>query len=554
MNKNLKAGIMLATFLAGPAVAQEARPLVETASGPVQGVDRDGLQEYLGIPYAAPPVGDLRWQPPAAPASWTEPLDASAFGATCPQVTTLGAFAGPTSVNEDCLSLNVFTTGSTQGDELKPVIVWIHGGGNFDGGSDAYDARKLATGGPLGQETVVVTINYRIGVLGYFSHPALNAEGHAWGNYGTLDQQAALRWVQDNIRAFGGDPDRVAVGGQSAGSYNTAAQLLSPASEGLFNRAILQSSPGFDSDFSTAEEAQTRGETFADAAFCEGSDQSAAACLRNLSVERILQLQGTPGLNSEFVNIRPIIDGEIIPGDVDTLWREGRFNRMPVMGGSTEDEGTFFTGIVEYMAGPPFVPVSADAYPGMIKEGQPCFFCGDGVLPAGVSDLYPLSAFNGNAMDAYQRLQTDVMKCEELRVLNSISQYVPTYAYDFTYQDAPWYFPQMDGFRADASHTIDIQFLFGGFRGGQLGVNLDQESGRPRELNDAEERLSDQMVGQWTNFAATGNPGIEGADWPAYDGSENATMMVQDIPLASRTMAETRNAYQCGFWDEHRVD
>ena len=170
-----------------------------TTDGPVLGLRENGVTKFLGIPYAKPPVGALRWMPPQPVAKWTGVRRAYKFGPTCAQVTTLGPFAGPPNSNEDCLYLNVFT----QDTKAKlPVLVWIHGGGYFDGASNDYDPTKLVTKGKL----VVVTLNYRLNLFGFMAHPALNAEGHAAGNYGLMDMQAALRWVQRNIAAFGGDP------------------------------------------------------------------------------------------------------------------------------------------------------------------------------------------------------------------------------------------------------------------------------------------------------------------------------------------------------------
>ncbi len=183
----------------GPTLA----PVVQTSSGPVQGLDHHEVYEYLGIPYAQPPVGGLRWQPPQPHPQWTETRDATHFGATCAQITTLGAFAGPPSSNEDCLYLNVFTPKQV-GNEKPAVLVWIHGGGNFNGEGNNYDASKLASKGNL----VVVTLNYRLGLLGWLANPALDSERHPFGNYGLMDQQLALKWVQKNIASFGGDPEQ----------------------------------------------------------------------------------------------------------------------------------------------------------------------------------------------------------------------------------------------------------------------------------------------------------------------------------------------------------
>src|SRR5579883_2223440 len=205
-----------------------------TTDGAVLGLRENGVTKFLGIPYAKPPVGALRWMPPQPVAKWAGVRRAYRFGPTCAQVTTLGPFAGPPNSNEDCLYLNVFT-----GDmkAKRPVLVWIHGGGYFDGASNDYDPAKLVTRGKL----VVVTFNYRLNLFGFMAHPALDAEGHAFGNYGIMDMQAVLEWVKHNIAAFGGDPGNVTVGGQSAGAGASTAIVVSPASKGLIQRAIFQS-------------------------------------------------------------------------------------------------------------------------------------------------------------------------------------------------------------------------------------------------------------------------------------------------------------------------
>jgi para-nitrobenzyl esterase len=543
--------LLSAVVIAGPSLAGDHGggngPVVKTAEGSVRGTTENGVNIFKGIPYAAPPVGNLRWQPPQRVKRWKGMLDATQYGNTCPQVTTLGAFAGPTSANEDCLYLNVFTTNKNS-NKKKPVIVWIHGGGNVDGESNDYDGSKLATGGPNGTPTVVVTLNYRLGLFGTFSHPAINSEGHLWGNYGTLDQQAALRWVQRNISAFGGDPTRVAVGGQSAGAYNTAANFLSPLSNGLFNRAIFQSSPGFFSTLPTAADAVARGKNFATAAGCSASGGATAKCLRNLSAARILQLQGTPNTDGPYTTGTPFVDGTIIPLSPEQAWTTGRFNKMPVMGGATKDEMTFLTGISEYFSAPQS-PMTATQYTAAVAQGAPCAFCTGGTMPAGVADRYPISAYDNDPMIAYERVVTDPAKCREVHVLQKLAPQVPTYAYDFTYPNAPYYFPKMPGFKALASHTIDIQFLFNDWHGGNLGVNLDQTTGQPRELQGNEVKLSDQLVAAWTNFAKTGNPNSSGnSPWPKFKAT-NGVYFVQDIPLSTTPVAQFRSDYKCDFWD-----
>ena len=521
-----------------PAVAQEGRgdadggPVVNTAEGPVRGFTKNGVEIFLGIPYAAPPVGDLRWTPPQAVRHWTETLDANRYGKTCPQVYQLGVFAAPTSITEDCLYLNVFTTAERHNS--KPVIVWIHGGGNFDGESNDYDGSKLATGGSIGTPTVVVTFNYRLNMFGFFSHPAINAEGHRWGNYGILDQQAVLSWVQRNIAAFGGDPTRVALGGQSAGAQDTAANVLSPLSKGLFNRAIVQSTPGFTTFVAPAATAATNGINFAAAAGCPGTNAAAAACLRKLSAARILQLSATGAANSPYVT-GLIVDGSVIPIAPGQAWTTGQFNKMPMMGGAVKDEITFFTGINEWLSGPPQAPLTADQYAAAVGPV--------------VAAEYPVSAYGGDPMLAYDRAVTDQFKCIELHVVQLWAVQAPTYAYDFVYQNAPYYFAKMPGFRPLAAHTIDIQFLFPGWHGGDLGVNIDQGTGEQRELNAAETGLSDQLVAAWTNFAATGNPNGSGdSPWPVFTAGSQK-YFVQDLSVSTETVEQFRSAYKCDFWD-----
>jgi para-nitrobenzyl esterase len=524
--------------IAVPALAQQGSghsedgPVVNTAEGPVRGYTKNGVDIFLGIPYAAPPVGNLRWRPPQPVQHWTEPLNATHYGKTCPQIYELGVFAAPTSTSEDCLYLNVFTTGESH--SKKPVIVWIHGGGNFDGESNDYDGSKLATGGSTGTPTVVVTLNYRLNMFGFFSHPAINAEGHLWGNYGILDQQSVLSWVQRNIAAFGGDPTRVALGGQSAGAQDTAANVLSPLANGLFSRAIVQSTPGFTTFATLAAAAATDGTNFAAAAGCPGTDAATAACLRKLSAARILQLSATSVANAPFVP-GLIVDGSVIPIPPAQAWATGQFNKMPMMGGAVKDEWTFFSGINEWFSGPPQAPITADQYAAAVGPV--------------VAAEYPVSAYGGDPMLAYDRAFTDQFKCTELHVVQLWAVQVPTYAYDFVYQNAPYYFQKMPGYQPLAAHTIDIQFLFPGWHGGILGVNIDQASGAQRDLNADETNLSDQLVAAWTNFAATGNPNGSGdSPWPVFTTSSQK-YFVEDLSLSTETVSEFRSAYKCDFWD-----
>jgi para-nitrobenzyl esterase len=522
-------------------------PIVQTSDGPVRGFVKEGVRTFLGIPYAAPPVGDLRWMPPEPPAPHGL-LDATEFGNTCPQVTTLGAFAGPANTTEDCLFLNVYTT-NLRGS--KPVIVWIHGGGNVTGETNDYDGSKLATGGPNGTRTVVVTLNYRMGLFGFLSQDALNSEGHPWGNYGILDVQAALRWVQDNIAAFGGDPNNVTLGGQSAGASDTSANLISPLAAGLFHRAILQSSPTSSFLATTAGSAATalqRGNAFAEAAGCSDAD-----CLRGLSAERILQLQGTPNANGPFVT-GPFVDGTVIPLQPEVAWSTGQYHKMPIMGGATREESTFSESIRQYFSAG-FAPLTAEEYEARVNATYVPPSYVDGAAAQVLAEYPPGS----NPQETSERSFTDPGKCRTLHVLKLLAGSNgkrPVWGWDFTYQTAPYYFPRMPNpenpsgnFLAKASHTIDIQFLFPGWRGGNLGVNLDQFTGQPRELEGDEIALSDQLVAAWTNFAAKGDPNGSGAPhWPRFT-RHSPKFLEQNVPNAIETEEEYRGFYNCDFWD-----
>jgi para-nitrobenzyl esterase len=536
-------GALLATapFATHATAAEHTGPLVRTTEGQVQGFVNHGVNAFLGIPFAAPPVGALRWQQPQAHEPWTQTLSATKFGNTCPQITELGVFAGPVSVTEDCLYLNVFTTGrSASGAKKLPVLVWIHGGALFDGESNDYDASALVKGGP-GGPTVVVTINYRLGLLGYFAHPAIDAEDHHIGNYGLMDQQAALQWVKRNIAAFGGDPGNVTVGGQSAGSTSTAALVISPASAGLIHRAIFESGPLLT--VAPLALAESRGSNFAGAAGC-GTEAitTVASCLRELTVQKILSLQGTAAANGPYVN-GLMVDGTILPIPADTAWSTGKFNRMPIMNGSVADEGAFAASINELFFG----PLSAEQYASMVKatyggpagpgSGPPNFPAG---TPDAVLAQYPLNAYP-NPGAAWIAVGTDANVCRHPQLNRNVSQYVPLYAYEFADRNAPWYFPPLS-FAHGAAHTIDIQFLFPDWHGGPLGI--------PHKLTAQERGLSDQLVSAWTNFMYTGNPNLTGdRPWPRYSaGSE--VYFSQNVPKSSIiTAAQFVAAHKCSFWD-----
>jgi para-nitrobenzyl esterase len=323
--------------------------------------------------------------------------------------------------------------------------------------------------------------------------------------------------------------------------------MVSPSAAGLFNRAIMESVivPAFAS---TAADALSRGNAFGAAAGC-----SDAACLRKLSVARILQLQGTAKANGPYLdpsNETVFVDGTIVPVQPIAAWATGNFNKMPVLGGATSDELTFSQAITEYFTGYPFMAMTPQQYVDTVTARY-------GAKASKVLAEYPLSHYGGNPTLAYDRVQDDPIECSvNLSTVKALAAAVPVYAYDFTYQHPPVYMPQMPNpydptgqFQALACHTCDIQFLFIGYHGGHLGVNLDQIGGQPRDLNESESHLSDQLVGYWTNFASTGNPNGNGnAVWSVFTPT-SAIHLQQDIPVSTETEAQFRAKYKCDFWD-----
>jgi para-nitrobenzyl esterase len=263
-----------ASTLGGQAAASASGPVVGTANGAVRGLASGAVDEFLGIPYAAPPVGALRWRPPQPAASWPGVRDATQFAPHCPQPPSP---FGQASVSEDCLFLNVFTPSHQKPRSHNAVMVWIHGGALVTGESDDYNPAKLVADG-----VTVVTINYRLGALGFLAHPALADANGQSGDYGLMDQQAALRWVQRNIASFGGNPRNVTIFGESAGGLSTLSQVASPQARGLFDGAIAESG-SYNLMQASLSGAEAAGEAFAANAGCASQT---AACLRSLPISR----------------------------------------------------------------------------------------------------------------------------------------------------------------------------------------------------------------------------------------------------------------------------
>lgn len=500
------------TTAAGPAASsaklKSGNLIVTTADGRLRGVAAGTVDEFLGIPYAAPPVGPLRWRPPQPAAHWTGVRPATQFGPHCPQY---GSPFGLASMSENCLYLNVYApAGSSRGSSL-PVMVWIHGGDLTAGESNDYNPAGLVRDGVL-----VVTINYRLGALGFLADPALNTQGGGSGDYGLMDQQAALRWVRQNIRQFGGNPRNVTIFGESAGGLSVLAQLVSPAARGLFAKAIIESGSYslLQPSLATAE---ASGEAFAAKAGCASQT---AACLRRLPVQTILNDQGAVG---------PDIDPAVLPQSIGTALASGDFTHVPVINGTNHDEWRLFIAIFRPLTG----PVTAANYQSMIASTA-------SVSPAeaaAVAAHYPLSSFASPAL-ALGAVGTDaIFACPALTMDQELSRFTPTFAYEFNDEHAPERFlSPIAGFPYGATHASELQYLF------QLN-----DSPIPGTLTPDQQRLSASMQRYWTNFAKQGSPSSPGEPpWPRF--GSNSQRMISLIPPTPQAETGFAAEHQCGFW------
>src|SRR5215471_8072331 len=498
-----------ASTLGGQTAARASGPVVGTTNGPVRGLANGTVNEFLGIPYAAPPVGALRWQPPQPAASWSGVRDATQFAPHCPQLATP---FGQASTSEDCLYLNVFTPEHKQAGSHFPVMVWIHGGALVTGESNDYDPTALAAEG-----VTVVTINYRLGALGFLAHPALADASGQSGDYGLMDQQAALRWVQRNIAAFGGNPHNVTIFGESAGGLSTLSQVASPQAKGLFERAIVESG-SYNLTQASLASAKAAGEAFAVKAGCASQT---AACLRSLPVSTILADQNAAGYT-------PNINSEVLPETLGTAFATGNFNRVPIINGTNRDEWRLFVALSE-LAGN---PVTAANYQGMISStlGVPSAVAG--VIAA----KYPLSAFDSPSI-ALGAVGTDaIFACPALTIDRFVSRFVPAFAYEFNDENAPENFLPPVSFPYGAAHASEIQYLM------DLPTAV-----FPGTLSAQQQQLATIMKGYWTNFAKRGFPSSFGTPfWPLFN---NLTQKMESLaPPTPQTQTDFATTHSCAFW------
>lgn len=477
---------------------------IATTSGPVTGESTDGITSYKGIPYAAPPVGDLRLRPPEAHEGWDGVLDVAAFGAVCPQ---RDPETGNNIGDEDCLTLNIWAPDRVADDAVgAPVMVFIHGGGFVQGESSlpVYDGHALAEEG-----VVVVTVNYRLGALGFLATEALATESgdDSAGNYGLLDQLFALRWLQDNIPAFGGDAGNVTIFGESAGGVSVCAHLGSPKSEGLFARGIIESGSGCSgwqqlrTARLTVPPAVDIGSDYIAQIGCDDASDE-LECVRETAADDMVAAQyevgnGLLGLPP----FGPTIDEVTLIDDTIALFESGEATDRAVITGSNADEGRTFT-----QATP--VP-TVDAYEGLVRTALGMML-GDQVL-----EVYPADDFD-SPKQAWSQLVGDIsFVCPAMRFAEATSGGTePSYHYHFTRTlDGP-------GSALGAFHALELVYVFGTY---------DTFPTYTPTAND--EALSEDMIAAWTSFARDGVP-LTNPAWPGATAEDTPTMIF-DAPLST---------------------
>jgi para-nitrobenzyl esterase len=482
--------------------------LVRTTSGPLRGVARpDGGAQFLGIPYAQPPVGDLRWHEPLPVKPWTEVRAANTFGAPCaqPLMADWNRHDAETGV-EDCLFLNVVTAVWPARHPL-PVMLWLHGGGNEGGSASSvfYSGGTLVNHGVL-----LVTINYRLGIFGFFAHPALSAESthHSSGNYGLMDQILALRWVHDNIANFGGDPNNITVFGNSAGSIDIGLLMTSALSKDLFQRAIAESGTSFSHTMLPLSVAEKSGETFAAnlnvAAGAEGLKQ-----LRQLAAQQLLAAKSSLSPYSRF---GPDIDGWVIARQPASVFATGEEIAIPLLFGTTSRE----LGAASWR-----MPTAQDA----LRKSITDFF---GTLAQQALTAYGLAEGAQSSDDPLYGAPADQWAADLIIRCPATAQggwhyaaHHPTYEYEFAHA--------IPGQEAQgAIHGSEIPYVLGYFpRWGNI----------PGKFADTDIQLSDLMESYWTNFAKTGNPNSAGLpEWPQFGDERKYIRFQQDgkvVPLVS---------------------
>lgn len=508
---------------------------VVTASGVVQGGIAGRTRFFFGIPYAAPPVNDLRWAPPLPHPGWSVMRKAEAMGPICPQILDASDTNAP-EMSEDCLNLNVWTPWPPPAK--APVMVFIHGGGFVQGysASPYYDGRAIAEQ----SGAVVVTFNYRLGVLGFLAHPAMTVGA---GEYGFLDQQAALRWIQQNIAAFGGDPQNVTIWGESAGGISVCMHLVAPESWGLFHRAISESGP-CPWFLPTLTEAYAQGEELAQKVGCVQAEPfEREACLRGVPSDTLIN--ALPLLSGRIFGDGfwwfPVVDGHTLPAQPLSLLEQGQFNRVPVIFGTNQNEGSVFTAgnLVTNGSLNPSIVLTDEEYRTIILE---IFSPEDSASiyqqydPMKYSDQVNTNELG--SLSAPARALSDLLGdwyfvCPSRRSMRAIGQDEASlsFLYRFSWRPSHGAFGLLGSF-----HGAEVPFVFNNLTDDLPNI----------AYSDADESLSRVMLELWSQFALAGNPNSSASIvWPAYNPLEESYLILN----LQRSWNQSLEREQCDFWD-----
>lgn len=493
----------------------EIMAIIETKSGKVQGYSEKDVEVYKGIPYAEPPIGDLRFKPPVPKKPWDGVLNAKNYGSYAFQgYTQLEEWWGKLEPeSEDCLTLNIWTPSADNGK--RPVMVWIHGGAFIIGGGrdEFYEGLRLAKRGNV----VVVTINYRLGAFGYLYIPGVTA------NVGQLDQITALKWVRDNIEAFGGDPNNVTIFGESAGGYAVVTLPTMPAAKGLFHRVIAQSAPAIDPKVS---EKSTKG--LMRMLKLKKGDIDA---LRKIPPEKIIEAQNAYMAKdpTNILAFRPLIDGDTVPKHPLKAFQNGECKDIDFMIGSNLDEAKLFTAL-------------EPSFNEMVEKGGENALIGylstlniDITKSKEILDVYKKARKRKSSNESIELLNTlitDVIfRISTIRLLEAQRKYQPnTYNYLFTMES-----PNK---ALGSPHAIEIPFVFNTLD----APNVEEFAGKGTDV----ERLSEKVMDAWIAFAHTGNPNHDGLpEWPSYDVEKRATMFLgKECEVVNAAFDKEREAWE----------
>ncbi|WP_335979441.1 carboxylesterase/lipase family protein [Streptomyces sp. CA2R106] len=514
------------------AVSCTAGTTVRPAAGPLCGIDKDATRSYLGVPYAAAPVGDLRWQAPQPRTPWTSVFSAVREGAACPQPVVEGE-APPAVMSEDCLNLDIQEPTTAAPGAKLPVIVDIHFGGFLL--ANPLDNSEIASNG----HAVVVSINYRLGILGFLADKSLGAHS---GDYGLQDQYMALRWVRQNIAAFGGDPENVTLEGSSAGGASVCAAMASPEAKGLFQKGISES--GFynynddtiwwtadcKSDLPTEAQAQELGASFAAKVGC-GSSGDVAACLRAVPEDTLVTAAGqlfTPTVGGA---IGPIVNGTTLPVSPAQAFATGRINQASLVIGVARDEinGSIYQ--------PSVLATTPAQYKALLTQQF-------GDSTAAVMARYPLARYpDSSPLIAYRTVMADAFSvCPSLRAAAELARHTTVFSYVFDDTDA---LSPNGGYPLGSPHSGQVVYLSPDFFE-PPAVQFDPDQAAFR----------DQLVAQWSGFARTGNPTVDGAPaWSPFRNTSGATGgLVMDLAPAGDSVLTPASVlaqqHNCGFWQQ----